>query len=83
MPLQHAAEVERSWLRMVLSAQGRAPWPTVSGVFGEFHVDDADVDQAFTAWREACEDSRAVATPSSPSMTWWTSGARPSRSATS
>nr|WP_256257193.1 DinB family protein [Streptomyces sp. MUSC 14] len=60
--VRHAAEVERSWFRMVLSGeQGVALWPSVDGVFGEFHVDDADVDEAFTFWREACEGSRAVA----------------------
>lgn len=59
--VRHAAEVERSWFRTVLSGeQGAALWPAVDGVFGEFHVDDADVDEAFTLWREACEGSRAV-----------------------
>ncbi|MFI8522422.1 DinB family protein [Streptomyces sp. NPDC085481] len=59
--VRHAAEVERSWFRTVLSGErGTALWPAVSGVFGEFHVEDADVDEAFTFWREACEQSRAV-----------------------
>ncbi|CAL9376324.1 DinB family protein [Streptomyces albus] len=59
--VRHAAEVERSWFRMVLSGeQSPAMWPAVDGVFGEFHVDDADVDEAFTLWCEACEGSRGV-----------------------
>ncbi|MFG2146389.1 DUF664 domain-containing protein [Streptomyces sp. NPDC048696] len=60
--IRHAAEVERSWFRMVLSAeQGKALWPAVDGVYGEFLVEDADVDEAFTFWREACAASRTVA----------------------
>ncbi|GGT05108.1 MULTISPECIES: DinB family protein [Streptomyces] len=59
--VRHAAEVERGWFRTVLGGEaGSALWPAVDGVFGEFHVDDADVDEAFTLWHEACERSRAV-----------------------
>ncbi|MET9435911.1 DinB family protein [Streptomyces sp. NPDC006551] len=59
--VRHAAEVERSWFRSALSGEDRkALWPSVKGEFAEFHVDDADVDEAFVFWREACEDSRAV-----------------------
>ncbi|MFI6651350.1 DinB family protein [Streptomyces sp. NPDC050529] len=60
--VRHAAEVERSWFRLVLNSEKlTALWPRVDGVFGEFHVDDADVDEAFALWRDACEVSRAVA----------------------
>lgn len=39
---------------MVLGGErSTAIWPAVDGVFGEFLVDDADVDEAFTLWREA------------------------------
>ncbi|MFC5148436.1 DinB family protein [Streptomyces aureoversilis] len=59
--VRHAAEVERGWFGMVLRGEQRAAlWPAVDGDFGEFHVDAADVEEAFTFWREACEDSRAV-----------------------
>ncbi|MBD0741313.1 DinB family protein [Streptomyces sp. CBMA152] len=59
--VRHAAEVERSWFRMVLSAeQGKALWPAVDGVYGEFLVEDADVDEAFAFWQEACAGSRAI-----------------------
>jgi hypothetical protein len=59
--VRHAAEVERSWFRMVLSGEPiTARWPAVDGVFGEFLVDDADLDEAFTLWGEACEESRSV-----------------------
>lgn len=59
--VRHAVEVERSWFQMVLSGKPvTATWPRVNGEFGEWHVEDADVDEAFELWREACEDSRAV-----------------------
>lgn len=59
--VRHAAVVERSWFRTVLSDEpGTALWPAVDGVLGEFLVDDADVDEAFTSWTEACAYSRSV-----------------------
>ncbi|MFK4100585.1 DinB family protein [Streptomyces sp. NPDC019531] len=63
--VRHAAEVERSWFRMVLNGeQLKARWPAVDGVLGAFHVADADadadVDEAFVLWHKACEESRAV-----------------------
>lgn len=82
--VRHAAEVERSWFRMVLNGEDcKALWPRTNGEFAEFHVDDADVDEAFVFWREACEGSAPPLTPSNPSTTRWTSGARSSRSAMS
>ncbi|WNI26151.1 DinB family protein [Streptomyces sp. ITFR-16] len=57
--VRHAAEVERSWFRLVLSGEEcQALWPVVNG---EFQVDGADADEAFTLWHEACEGSRAAA----------------------
>lgn len=59
--IRHTVEVERSWFQMVLSGKPvTAVWPRVNGEFGEWHVDGADVDEAFKLWREACDDSRAV-----------------------
>ncbi|MDQ0696769.1 DinB family protein [Streptomyces sp. W4I9-2] len=60
--VRHAAEVERSWFRWVLNGEdGKALWPRVNGEFADFHVDDADVEEAFAFWREACDGSRAAA----------------------
>ncbi|MEV8569381.1 DinB family protein [Streptomyces sp. NPDC051322] len=60
--VRHAAEVERSWFRLVLNAEDCKPlWPRISGELAEFRVDDADVDEAWVLWREACEGSRAAA----------------------
>ncbi|MFI6470165.1 DinB family protein [Streptomyces sp. NPDC050516] len=61
--VRHAVEVERSWFRLVLNGERLTSyWPrTADGEFGEFHVADADVDEAFAAWRAACEDSRSAA----------------------
>ncbi|MFE2322972.1 DinB family protein [Streptomyces sp. NPDC059385] len=58
--VRHAAAVERSWFRLVVNAEDvRPPWPgEVDGTFAEFHVEDADVDEAFETWREEC--ARAV-----------------------
>lgn len=59
--VRHAAEVERSWFAALCDERRAALWPAVDGVFGEFHVDGADVDEAFALWHEACGRSRAVA----------------------
>ncbi|MFD8078866.1 DinB family protein [Streptomyces sp. NPDC059718] len=58
--VRHAAEVERSWFAALCDERRAALWPAVDGVFGEFHVDGADVDEAFALWHEACGRSRAV-----------------------
>ncbi|MEV0911565.1 DinB family protein [Streptomyces hokutonensis] len=59
--VRHASEVETSWFRLVLNQEQLKPrWPAVDGVYGEFLVSDADVDESFAIWREACERSRAV-----------------------
>ncbi|MFJ8014931.1 DinB family protein [Streptomyces sp. NPDC096339] len=60
--VRHAASVERSWFRFVMNSEDvKAPWPgKVDGTFAEFHVEDADVDEAFETWREECALARAV-----------------------
>ncbi|MYV90063.1 DinB family protein [Streptomyces sp. SID1034] len=60
--VRHAVETERSWFRLVLGGERLTSyWPrTAAGEFGEFDVEDADADEAFAAWRTACEDSRSA-----------------------
>jgi uncharacterized damage-inducible protein DinB len=59
--VRHAAEVERSWFRSVVAGESiRALWDRVDGDFADFHVDDADVDEAFAFWHDACERSRTI-----------------------
>ncbi|MFD5622153.1 DinB family protein [Streptomyces yangpuensis] len=59
--VRHAAEVERGWFRLVLGGEPvSALWPRADGGAGEWRVEDADADEAFAAWRTACEGSRAV-----------------------
>ncbi|NIY66686.1 Mini-circle protein [Streptomyces malaysiensis] len=59
--IRHAAVVETIWFRRVLNDEQIKPrWPDVDGVYGEFLVDDADVDEAFSLWQEACQASRAA-----------------------
>ena len=61
--VRHMAVIERSWFRFALDAEDVAPlWPgTADGVLAEFHVEDADVDEAFRAWHEECDRARTVA----------------------
>lgn len=61
--VRHAASVERSWLRFALNAEDVGPlWPgEIDGASTEFHVEDADADEAFEAWHEECVRARAVA----------------------
>ncbi|RMB81996.1 Mini-circle protein [Streptomyces shenzhenensis] len=61
--VRHAASVERSWFRFALNAEDVRPlWPgKADGTSAEFHVEDADVDEAFGVWREECVRARAVA----------------------
>ncbi|GCE00733.1 DinB family protein [Embleya hyalina] len=60
--IRHAAAVERTWFRSVVRAEDvEMPWPgRIDGTFAEFHVEDADVDEAFEVWRDECERARAV-----------------------
>ncbi|MGW0859364.1 DinB family protein [Streptomyces sp. NPDC002690] len=60
--VRHAAEVERSWFGAVVSGADLKPlWPKVEGEFAEFLVEDADGEEAFAFWNEACEASRTAA----------------------
>ncbi|MFD6529500.1 DinB family protein [Streptomyces sp. NPDC060184] len=60
--VRHAAEVERSWFGTVVGGADLKPlWPRVDDEFADFHVEDADVDEAFAFWGEACAASRAAA----------------------
>ncbi|MER5883318.1 DinB family protein [Streptomyces sp. NPDC001941] len=60
--VRHAAEVERSWFRLALAGEPITPlWPAVDGVRADFLVQDADVEEAFARWHEACAGSRKVA----------------------
>ncbi|WP_308401678.1 DinB family protein [Streptomyces roseoverticillatus] len=60
--IRHLAEVERSWFQNVMNGEntpgywGRRP----DGEFAEFHVDEADPDEAFGVWHAAYARSRAV-----------------------
>ncbi|MFB6614963.1 DinB family protein [Streptomyces sp. NPDC085524] len=67
--VRHAASVERGWFGLVVNGEDVTPlWPgEAGGTFAEFHVEDADVDEAFGAWREECARARAV-TASVPSL---------------
>ncbi|MFG2721293.1 DinB family protein [Streptomyces sp. NPDC048416] len=60
--VRHAVDTERIWFRLVLNEERLTTcWPhTADGESGAFHVEDADVDEAFAAWRAACADSRSV-----------------------
>ncbi|MFD4240432.1 DinB family protein [Streptomyces sp. NPDC058525] len=60
--VRHAASVERGWFRVTLHSEDvKTPWPgEVGGTFAEFHVEDADVDEAFRVWQEECARARAV-----------------------
>ncbi|MDK1475441.1 DinB family protein [Streptomyces sp. 549] len=59
--VRHMAEVERTWFRQVLKGETvNGLWPDFGGDHGEFHVEDADREEAFSAWRTACEEARDV-----------------------
>ncbi|MEU6312509.1 DinB family protein [Streptomyces sp. NPDC047014] len=60
--VRHMVGVERSWFRLVLSGEPVAPvWPGADGGrSGAWEVADADADEAFARWHEACEHSRTV-----------------------
>ena len=63
--IRHMAEVERSWFRVVVNGEA-APghWRTRAlfedGDEPEWDVDDADVDEAFTAWRTEIARAREI-----------------------
>ncbi len=60
--VRHLAEVERSWFRAVLNGEDCPSfWPRINNEFAEFHVENADTDEAFAFWRQSCEESDAAA----------------------
>ncbi|MFI5621697.1 DinB family protein [Streptomyces sp. NPDC051567] len=60
--VRHLAEVERSWFRNVLNGEDTPLFlpRNEAGERTEFHVEEADVEQAFRTWDEACARSRAI-----------------------
>ncbi|MEV4941646.1 DinB family protein [Streptomyces zaomyceticus] len=60
--VRHLAEVERGWFRNTLNGErSQSTWtPPGSTDWADFDVDEADVDEAFTIWREECARSRAI-----------------------
>ena len=60
--VRHMADVERGWFRRTL-AQEAVPdlYSSDADPDGDFdNVERADVDEAFTAWRAACDHSRQI-----------------------
>jgi uncharacterized damage-inducible protein DinB len=60
--VRHMAEVERSWFRRRLAGEEAPPrFYSDSDPDGDFdHVEGADVDEAFAAWRAECDHARAL-----------------------
>src|SRR4051812_42849058 len=60
--VRHMAEVERSWFRMRFAGEPiQWIWVTDEDPDAEFdHVADADVEEAFSAWREQIEAARRI-----------------------
>jgi uncharacterized damage-inducible protein DinB len=59
--VRHMAEIERSWFRNVMNGEPvLARWDPKSGEYADFEVDDADPGEAFDAWHDECERSRAI-----------------------
>ncbi|WP_424214325.1 DinB family protein [Streptomyces sp. BI20] len=60
--VRHLAEVERGWFQETFVSRGtKARYPQdESGEWTEFHVADADPEEAFAYWRECCDRSREI-----------------------
>jgi uncharacterized damage-inducible protein DinB len=60
--VRHAAEVERSWFRMRVAGEAISwRWVNDEDMDAEFNdVDDAGVDEAFTAWAEERASADAI-----------------------
>jgi hypothetical protein len=60
--VRHMAEVERSWFRRRLAGEEAPPlYYSDSDPDGDFdHVEGADADEAFAAWRAECDHARAL-----------------------
>src|SRR5438270_5080421 len=61
--VRNMAEVERNWFQRVLAGEEITPlFYSEADPDGDFNnVDDADPEEAFAAWREACERARELA----------------------
>ncbi|HSO92943.1 MAG TPA: DinB family protein [Candidatus Dormibacteraeota bacterium] len=60
--VRHMADVERGWFRRTLALE-QVPdvFASVADPDGDFNgVDEADVGEAFTAWRAECEQARQI-----------------------
>ena len=59
--VRHMAEVERGWFRRRIAGQDIAYLYASADDDSDFNdVDDADVEEAFTAWRAECDAAREV-----------------------
>ncbi len=60
--VRHMAEVERNWFRRALADEPAPPhYYSEDDPDGDFnHVDDANVEEAFSTWRHECEHARTV-----------------------
>jgi hypothetical protein len=60
--VRHLTEVERGWFRRGVNGEEIEPlYYSDEDPDGDFNnVDDADVEDAFAAWREACQQSRRI-----------------------
>jgi uncharacterized damage-inducible protein DinB len=61
--VRHMAEVERGWFQRAFAGEETPPlFYSDADPDGDFiNVDDADPDEAFSAWHEACDRARAIA----------------------
>jgi uncharacterized damage-inducible protein DinB len=60
--VRHMAEVETGWFRRGIAGEEVGPrFYSEADPDGDFNnVDDADPEEAFSAWRDACNRSRAI-----------------------
>jgi uncharacterized damage-inducible protein DinB len=61
--VRHMAEVERGWFQRAFVNEDTPPlFYSEADPDGDFNnVDDADPEEAFSAWRDACDRARAIA----------------------
>jgi uncharacterized damage-inducible protein DinB len=67
--VRHMAEVERGWFQRAFANEETPPlYYSEDDPDGDFNnIDDADPEEAFAAWHEACDRARAIAA-SAPSL---------------
>lgn len=60
--VRHLADVERGWFQRHVAAEDAAPifWSPENPDVDFDDVGDADVDEAFAAWRRECQRSREI-----------------------